>query len=145
MKRKFGKRPSIAYLDISELDQAKNLGLKKEIINGLGQILTVNGFAVSSNFVINLAIRIRGDGGLFDKDWHTYSTDFPIYIRSKPLAREHLADVEQLGLLPQSLKQNKKNLATHFKFIHDSPIILPGCTTAYEQLKERREFMSRIV
>ena len=80
------------------------------MVDGLGQVLTVNGFSMSSNFVVNLAIKIRGSGGLFEKDWHEYSTDFPIYIRSKPLVKERVADVEQLGLLPNSIKNNRQTL-----------------------------------
>lgn len=64
----------------------------------------------------------------------TYEKDFPIYIRSKPLRKERVADVEQLGLLPNSLKHNVQNLRTHFGFINETPIILPGCATAYDQL-----------
>lgn len=64
------------------------------MVDGLGQILSVNGFTVSSNFVVNLTLRYRGRGGLFDKKMHEYSTDFPIYIRSKPLKKERIADVE---------------------------------------------------
>ena len=65
---------------------------------------------------------------------YTYQKDFPIFIRSKPLRNERVADVEQLGLLPNSLKNNKENLRSHFKFINETPIILPGCATAYDQL-----------
>ena len=60
MKRKFGRRPSVAFLAHSDLDTVKQLGLKTEVIEGLGQVLTVNGFAISSNFVIHLTIKIRG-------------------------------------------------------------------------------------
>ena len=94
--------------------------------------------------MVSLNIRIKGTGGLFDKEWHEYSSDFPIYIRSKPLRNERVADVEQLGLLPRSLKQNLKYLETHFKYVRD-PIMLPGVSTAYEELEKRREFMSRII
>ena len=73
------------------------------VVNGLGQMLSVNGFTVSSNFIVSLTIRIRGQGGLFDKDMHVYQKDFPIYIRSKPLRKERVADVEQLGLLIQKV------------------------------------------
>ena len=94
MKRTFVDRPSLPYLKFTDMDTVTDKKLPDHIVNGLSQILTVNGFAVSSNFVINLAIRIRGQGGLFDKDMHEYSTDFPIYIRSKPLRKERIADVE---------------------------------------------------
>ena len=57
-------------------------------------MLTVNGFSFSSNFVVNLSIRIRGNRGVFGKTDKVYSTDFPIYIRSKPLINEQVADVE---------------------------------------------------
>ena len=110
MKRSFVDRPSLNYMAFTDLDTMSSANLKKEVVDGLGQILSVNGFAIQSNFVVNLTIRIKGTGGLFDKDWHEYSTDFPIYIRSKPLRREGVADVEQLGLLPNTLKQNVKNL-----------------------------------
>jgi hypothetical protein len=63
-------------------------------MDGLGHILSVNGFHVSSNLVVNLTIRISGTGGLFDKDMHVYSTDFPIFVRSLPLRNERVADVE---------------------------------------------------
>ena len=118
-----------------------NDGLDEHVLDGLGQILTVNGFSMSSNFVVNLTIRLPGEGGLFGKQYHEYTKDFPIYIRTKPLKDERIADVEQLGLLPKSLKQNIKNLQTHFEYIHE-PFILPGCATAYDQLKARREFIS---
>lgn len=106
MQRQFVRRPSVSYRDISNLDTLNEIGRPDEVLNGLGQILSVNGFTLSSNFVVNLTIRIKGSGGCFDKDWHEYSTQFPIYIRSKTLRRERVADVEQLGLLPNSLKQN---------------------------------------
>ena len=132
MKRTFMPRPSVPYLEFTDMDTVKDKQLEPLIVNGLGHILSVNGFSVSSNFVINLTIRIRGSGGLLEKKMHEYSTDFPIYIRSKPLRKERVADVEQLGLLPNSLKTNFKNLKTHFQFIHESPIMLPGCATAYD-------------
>ena len=74
-----------------------------------------------------------------------HTQDFPVFIRSKPLRGEHLADVEQLGLLPVSLKDNNKNLRSHFSFMLNSPIILPGCATAYDQLKWTREHMSSLL
>ena len=96
------------YLNFSNLDPSKDYQgiLPENVIDGLSQILSVNGFAVQSNFIVSLTIRIRGGGGLFDKVMHTYTKDFPIYIRSKPLKNERVADVEQLGLLPHALKTN---------------------------------------
>ena len=108
MNRQFMPRPSMKYLNFSNLDPSKDYQgiLPENVIDGLSQILSVNGFAVQSNFIVSLTIRIRGGGGLFDKVMHTYTKDFPIYIRSKPLKNERVADVEQLGLLPHALKTN---------------------------------------
>jgi len=106
MKRSFMPRPSKAYLKFSQMDTVKDLGKSTEVADGLSQLLSVNGFSVQSNFIVSLTIRIRGSGGLFDQDMYTYEKDFPIYIRSKPLRKERVADVEQLGLLPNSLKNN---------------------------------------
>lgn len=145
MKRKFENRPSTSYTAFTDLDTMTDMNFPEGVFNGMGHILSVNGFHVSSNLVVNLTIRIRGEGGLFDKDMHVYSTDFPIYVRSKPLRKEHVADVEQLGLLPHSLKTNIKHLKTHFQFIQETPIMLPGCATAYDQLQKRREFISKIL
>lgn len=85
-----------------------------------------------------------GSGSVFEKAVTTYSTDFPIYIRSRPVRKEWIADVEQLGLLPHSLKKNVNHLHTHFKFIGE-PIMLPGCSTAYDQLQTKREFISKLL
>ena len=145
MNRTFGRRPSVQYLDITDADTMAKTGYSEEVIAGLGHVLSVNGFAISSNFVVNLTIKIHGEGGMFDKKMHQYSADFPIYIRSKPLKKEHVADVEQLGLLPNALKNNVQNLKTHFKYVHQTPIILPGCATAYDQLQARHELISKIL
>ena len=118
--------------------------LSDSVIDGLGQILSVNGFYVTSNLVVNLTIKIEGTGGLFSEKVHKYSTDFPIFIRSRPLRKEHIADVEQLGLLPHSLRSNLEQLKSHFSYI-DDPVILPGCATAYEELERRRKFISKML
>lgn len=60
MKRTFIPRPSLKYLEFSDLDTISDLGLKSSIADGLGHILTVNGFSISSNFIVSLTIRIRG-------------------------------------------------------------------------------------
>lgn len=70
--------------------------------------------------------------------------DFPIYIRSKTLRGEPICDVQQLGLLPNTLTYNVKKLETYFSYV-DNPYILPGCTTAYESLKITREFIQGIL
>ena len=68
---------------------------------------------------------------MFGQRTEEHSQDFPIFIRSKTLRDAPVADVEQLGLLPLTLTSNFKKLHTHFSYI-DSPIILPGCATAYD-------------
>ena len=72
MKRNFIPRPSKPYHAFSDLDTIKDSGLPVSVMDGLGQVLTVNGFSVQSNFLVSLTIRIRGSGGLFEKDMHTY-------------------------------------------------------------------------
>lgn len=144
MKRKFVPRPSLSHPSFNELDPIAGGELNEKVLDGLGQTLSVNGFYVSSNMVVNLTISIQGSGGCFDKKVHTYSTDFPIFIRSRPLRKEHIADVEQLGLLPHSIRNNFECLSTHYKFINN-PIMLPGCATAYDQLQNRREFISKML
>ena len=70
MNRTFGQRPSVNYLDITDADTMTRTGLSREVISGLGHVLSVNGFAISSNFVVNLTIKIHGEGGIFDKKMH---------------------------------------------------------------------------
>ena len=70
MNRTFGHRPSVQYLDITDADTMTKSGYSQDIIAGLGHVLSVNGFAISSNFVVNLTIKIHGEGGMFDKKLH---------------------------------------------------------------------------
>ena len=103
------------------------------------QMLSVNGFSIKSNFSIHTRIKIE-NRGMFGTKVEEHSRDFPIFIRSKTIRGEPICDVQQLGLLPNTLQYNVKKLETYFGYV-DNPYILPGCTTAYESLKITREFI----
>jgi hypothetical protein len=73
-----------------------------------------------------------------------YTKDFPIFIRSKTLRGEPICDVQQLGLLPKTLKENISKIQSYFKYA-DEYKVLPGCATAYDTLKVTREFIEKIM
>lgn len=136
-------RPSYSLLSRNLEEYQQDPKLEANVCDAVGQMLSVNGFCIKSNFSVHLKIKIE-NRGMFGNKLEEHTRDFPIFIRSKTLKDAPVADVEQLGLLPLTLTRNVQKLKTHFGFI-ENPLVLPGCATAYDQLKVTREFIQNIL
>ena len=90
-------------------------------------MLSVHGYSIDCNFSVTVVVKVAGTAGMFASPVVDHVKEFPIFIRTRPLSATNIADVEQLGLLPQALSQQIKNLQTKFSYV-EKPIILPGCT-----------------
>ena len=79
-------------MKLSQLSDDKSLDTER--MSDSAYLLSVNGFSINCNYSVVLTIKLQQKGMFGGTSIIENNQEFPIFIRSKPLRGENLADVE---------------------------------------------------